>query len=72
MKIHKLITLDYDIAEKLKLEDNQSQLINALLREHFDRTNLALMNKEQLETELKKELIKRHAQKEIEALNGHS
>lgn len=35
MKVSRLFTIDVELAEKLKQLDNQSELINNLLKEHF-------------------------------------
>ena len=35
MKVHKVISLDYELAIKLKEEDNASGLINSLLMSHY-------------------------------------
>lgn len=36
VKVQRLITLKYELNEKLKLEDNASALIEELLRKHYD------------------------------------
>ncbi len=38
MKIHKIFTIDYSIAELLKQEDNASALVNNLLTSHYGDT----------------------------------
>lgn len=36
MKVQKNLNLEYEIVEKLNEEDNQTQLVESLLREHYD------------------------------------
>jgi hypothetical protein len=36
MKVQKNLNLEYEVVEKLNKEDNQTQLVESLLREHYD------------------------------------
>jgi hypothetical protein len=36
MKVQKNLNLEYEVVEKLNEEDNQTQLVESLLREHYD------------------------------------
>ncbi len=49
MKVHKMITIDMDLAEKLNVEKNISSLVNSLLLEHYKRIDDPYigMNKEE-------------------------
>ena len=38
MKAQKLMSLDIDLIQKLRTEDNASYVVNELLREHYDDT----------------------------------
>ena len=55
MKIHKMITIDVDLAERLNKEENASGLISSLLRKYF------------LEFATKEELLKMRDERIAEA-----
>lgn len=60
MKVSKLITLDVEIIELLKREDNASALINSILREYYDEHGANLDEKikelKQKSREIKKKM----------------
>ena len=53
MKTLKTFSIDADFNERLKNEENQSELINRLLSDYFKRKDLDDMTPEQIKTELK-------------------
>lgn len=60
VKIQRLITIDSELNEKLKGEENASALINSLLISHFDyleTDNEQLLNSKKLEKEHQREII---------------
>jgi hypothetical protein len=48
VKRNKLICIDEDVFDQLRLEDNASALINRLLIEYFDRNVIEQMSHEEL------------------------
>jgi len=52
MRTARTFTLDQDIAERLRKEENQSDLINKLIGDYFKTKDFDGMTKEQLEAEL--------------------
>ena len=62
MKTQKLLSLDYEIVEKLKKEENASALVNNLLAKHFSINFIPTLQEieaDQKDMEIKLELIKR-------------
>ena len=51
MKIGKLLTLDIEVVEYLKKQDNASSLVNRLILENMDSEDMAQMTMEQLQAE---------------------
>lgn len=47
--VNKMISLPEEVYFKLKEENNASGLITNLLIDHYNKTNIELMNREQLE-----------------------
>lgn len=66
MKINKLISIDYEIAEKLKKESNASKLINDLLKENYSG---GVNTKENMKKRIvEQQKILKNAQKELDVL----
>ena len=54
MKIQRIFTLDLDIATELAKENNQSFLVNELLKAHFEKIKISHMTREQILEQIKK------------------
>lgn len=67
------IYFDDEINEMLGKENNKSALINRLLKEHYEKTELKMMSREQLAIELKKAQIREEMEIKIkEVENGQA
>lgn len=68
MKINKLMSLDFELVEKLKKEQNASKLVNDLIKQHYSGGQ---MSKDALRQEIinKKALVagETHNLKELES-----
>jgi hypothetical protein len=64
----KLISLPDNLMDDLNKVENASGLIQELLREHFRKSNLALMTEEELNRELKKVEILEETERKIKEL----
>jgi deoxyxylulose-5-phosphate synthase len=53
MKIQKLLTLDQEIAEELRKEENASLLVNNLLKEYFEKKVYQFMSTEELKKQVR-------------------
>ena len=61
MKMNKLFTIDVELIEKLKAEDNQSKIINDLLKNYYaDNLSIDELKKEKINQE---SIIKKHKSK---------
>ena len=70
MKVNKTLTLDYELVEKLRQEDNCSALVNGLIDNFYANNDLNKMNKKQLEAFIANgEMLKRHV-KELKELKN--
>jgi hypothetical protein len=54
MKINRTYSLDIELIEKLKSETNASELINSLLRKHFEFSDMNKLSLSEINLELKK------------------
>ncbi len=70
MRILRSYSIEEDLVEKLKSNNNKSGLINNLLREYFDKDDINQMNAKQLETELEIRKMVREHKKAMEALQS--
>ena len=62
MKTHMSFSLDTDVAEELKKEKNQSDLINSYLRHYFGLGNI-----NQTEEQIKQKALNDQIQKDMES-----
>lgn len=73
MKVNRTYSIDVEIVEKLRGEQNASELINSLLHQYFDNSFLNKMTKEELDEFIRLELEKQNNLKKLEDLkNGIS
>ena len=56
MKVHKMLSLDYELVQRLNQEANASALINSLLMTHYNGLN----SEEEILAEVKNKIIKAH------------
>ena len=70
MKVNKLVSLDYELAVKLKDEKNASGLINSLLSNHYTdhRKEVLLVKKAQIDKQIE-EVADKEIKENEEALN---
>lgn len=53
MRVHLTVTIEEDIAKKVKQEPNQSHLINQLLIDYFKKKEFDGLSEEELKKEIK-------------------
>ena len=53
MRTARTFTIEQDLAERLRNEENQSDLINQLIRDYYKTKDFEGLSKEQLKKELK-------------------
>ena len=63
MKVHRMITLDYEIALKLEKEHNASFLINSLLIANYKKNKYEGWTTEQFDTEIEALRLEEKAKK---------
>ena len=61
-----------DLREALKSINNRSELINSLLREYFNKSDLRSMGEEELRRFIAKEKLKKEFEANMEELNGNN
>ena len=73
MKVHKVISLDYEIVIRLKEEENTSGLINSLLMNHYKdlRSDKEIIDKVKIKIKQKKEdkIIEKRIKKQLKEEN---
>ena len=64
MKVHKMVCVDYEIAQRLSEEDNASAIVNSLLMAHYK----GLHNEEEIIAEVKKKIKDKEHKAKIKKL----
>lgn len=54
MKIARVYTIDYELAQKLDNEQNKSGLVNSLIKAYYDKFDIDKMSPEQIQREARK------------------
>ena len=70
VKVNRLITLDYEINEKLKDQSNASGFINDLLTEYFNKTKYEEMSIEELKKVVEIEKLEKKFKEEINKIKN--
>ena len=67
-----MLTLDVELVEQLRKEENGSALVNRLLKEHFDKTNLERLSLDQVRALIKLTEDKEALDKKIKEVENAS
>lgn len=70
MRLNRIFSIEFELVEKLRKEENMSQTVNIALKEYFEKNKYKGLTTKELKLEKEKILIRRKAEAEIKELEN--